>query len=116
MKFALGEIRQMKQPLSTLLDKELPVKASWKLNKLIRFFDGELESIERFRIQLVKKYGVDVDGTTKVLEENMPNFVNELNDLLSEEVEYEYEPIPVDVLGDITISTRDMMSLEKIFT
>jgi len=33
MKFALGEIRGMKDPLTSLIDKEIPIKAAWKLKQ-----------------------------------------------------------------------------------
>lgn len=117
MKFALGEIRNMKDPLIGLLDKPLPVKAAWNLNKLVKAFDKELSDIEEFRVGLIKKLGqTGEDGNIKVPDDKMKDFVDGFNELLSQEVDVEFEPLPIDALGaDATISAKDMMALEKLF-
>ena len=116
MNFALGEIRGMKDPLITLLDKEIPIKAAWKLNRLIKGFDKELGEIEEFRISLVQKLGeAGEDGNVSVPQEKMEQFVTEFNELLNQEVAIEYEAIDIDVFGDVTVAAKDMMVLEKIF-
>ncbi len=116
MKFALGEIRNMKEPLGSLLDKEIPIKSAWKLNRLIKGFDKELGEIEEFRINLIKKLGVeDVEGNTQVPEDKMEQFVTEFNELLGQEIEIEFESIDIDAFGGISLSARDTMVLEKIF-
>jgi hypothetical protein len=116
MKFALGEIRGMKDPLTVLLDKALPIKAAWKLNRLIKGLDKELGEIEEFRISLVQKLGAEgEDGNVQVPQDKMEQFVTEFNELLQTEVEVEYDAIDVDVFGDIQMTAKDMMVLEKLF-
>ena len=116
MKFALGEIRGMKDPLVSLIDKEIPIKAAWKLNRLVKGFDKELGEIEEFRISLVQKLGeAGEDGNVSVPQEKMEQFVTEFNELLNQEVAIEYEAIDIDVFGDVTVAAKDMMVLEKIF-
>lgn len=116
MKFALGEIRGMKDPLVALIDKEIPIKAAWKLNRLIKAFDKELGEIEEFRVNLVQKLGVqDEEGQIMVPQEKMKEFVAEFNELLNQEVDIEFDSIDVDVFGDISVSAKDMLLLEKIF-
>ena len=116
MKFALGEIRNMKDPLASLLDKEVPIKTAWKLNRLIKAFDKELGDIEDFRVSLIKKLGVeDESGNVQVPEDKMNEFVTEFNELLQQEIDIEFETIDVDTFGDVNLSARDLMVLEKIF-
>ena len=116
MKFALGEIRGMKDPLTSLIDKEIPIKAAWKLNRLIKAFDKELGEIEEFRVGLVQKLGeAGEEGNVQVPEEKMEQFVVEFNELLMTEIEVEFEAIDVDSLGDIQISEKDLLPLDKIF-
>jgi hypothetical protein len=116
MKFALGEIRGMKDPLTSLIDKEIPIKAAWKLNRLIKAFDKELGEIEEFRVNLVQKLGVEgEDGQVTVPDDKMEAFVTEFNELLNQDVEVEFDGIDVDVFGDISVSAKDMLVLEKIF-
>jgi len=117
MKFALGEIRNMKDPLIGLLEKPIPVKAAWNLKKLVSGFDKELAEIEEFRVSLIKRVGtVDDDGTIKVEDDNMETFVEEFNELLSQEVEISFDPMDIGVLGeDATISAKDMLALDRLF-
>lgn len=116
MKFALGEIRGMKDPLSNLVEKEIPIRAAWKLNRLIKTFDKELGEIEEFRVKLVQKLGESKEeGDIQVPDDKMDQFIKEFNELLNNEIETDFEPIDVDIFGDISISAKDMMVLDKIF-
>ena len=116
MKFALGEIRNMKDPLTSLLDKEVPIKTAWALNRLVKVFDKELGEIEEFRVSLIKKLGTEDDeGNVQVPEDKMQEFVTEFNELLGQEIDTDFEPIKVDSFGDVNLSAREMMVLEKIF-
>lgn len=116
MVFALGEIRNMKDPLGSLLDKEIPIKVAWKLNKLVKSFDKELGEIEEFRINLIKKLGVEgEDGNVQVQEDKMADFVTEFNQLLTQTVEIEFDGLDIEAFGEVNLSARDAMILEKIF-
>ena len=117
MKFQLGEIRNMKDPLIKLLDKEIPIKSAWKLNKLVKAFDKELGEIEEFRINLVQKLGTanEESGAVQVPDDKMEQFVTEFNELLMTEIEVDFEPIPIDQLGDIQVSAKELLAVDKIF-
>jgi hypothetical protein len=116
MKFQLGEIRNMKDPMIALLDKELPIKAAWKLNKLVKAFDKELGEIEDFRVKLVQKLGnEDEEGNVQVPEEKMESFVTEFNELLMTEIEVDFDAIDIDTLGEIQVSAKELLALDKIF-
>ena len=41
--------------------------------------------------------------------------VKSKHEIALEEVEIEFEPILVDALGDITLSTNDLVSMQKLF-
>ena len=115
MKFALGEIRGMKDPLVNLIDKQIPIKTAWKLNRLVKSLDKELGEIEEFRVGLVKKFGEEGDdGNFSVPKDKMELFIDEFNELLNTEIDVEFEPIDIEVFGDINISAKDLMLLEKI--
>lgn len=122
MNFTLGEIRIMKDPMIALLDEKLPIKQAWKLNKLAKAFEKELQEIEEFRVNLVRKLGVQEEGNEEaeaisVPADNMEAFVTEFNELLNQEVTIDFDPIDIDSLGeDIKVSSKDLMSLEKIFS
>jgi len=114
MKLALGDIRLMKDPMIKLLDEPLPIKIAWKLTKLVKVFDKELGEIEEFRVNLIKKMGVSgEDGSIKVPDDKMEEFIEEFNELLQNEVEVDFEPIEVEQLGDIKIDTQSLIALDK---
>ena len=117
MKLTLGDIRVMKDPMIKLLDDTLPIKVAWKLTKLVKVFDKELAEIEEFRISLIKKLGVqDDEGSIKVPEDKMSDFIDEFNELLLTEIDVDFEPIDIEQLGEsLSISTKDLISLDKIF-
>ncbi len=116
MKFQLGEIRNMKDPMTILLEKDIPIKVAWNLTKLVKKFDIELGEIENFRVMLVQKFGDKNDnGEVKVPPDKMDEFVNELNEVLGTEVEIDFTPISIDEFGDLHLSTKDLLSLDKIF-
>jgi len=115
MKLSLGDIRIMKDPMIKLLDQELPIKVAWSLTKLVKVFDKELSEIEDFRVSLIKKMGEsDENGSIKVPEEKMNEFIEKFNELLQTEIEVEFEPIDIDKLGDIKIDTQSLIALDKI--
>lgn len=116
MLFKLGEIRNMKDPMIALLEKDLPIKEAWKLTKLVKAFDKELAEIEEFRVDLVKKLGEDGDGgNTSVPEDKMEEFVNKFNELLQTDVDIEFDAIDIENLGDIQTTAKELMVLGKIF-
>ena len=116
MKLQLGEIRNMKEPMGLLLDKELPIKVAWSLTKFVKILDKELSEIEEFRINLVKRLGEeDKEGALQVPDEKMEEFIDSFNELLMTEIEVDFETISVESLGDIQTSTKELLALDKIF-
>lgn len=117
MKFTLAEIRGMQRGLLTLTQTQLPIRVSYRLAKLFNFCRQELTIIEETRIKLVKKYSkedLDKPGEYEVKSENGEKFREELEQLMEEEVEFEFDPISLDELDGIKISPLDLSGLSKI--
>ena len=55
------------------------------------------------------------DVALVVPEDKMENFIDEFNDLLNTEVEFEFEPIDIGDFGELQVSAKDMMFLDKLF-
>ena len=116
--FKLYEIKVMKEPLSKLIEKEIPVAIAFRLNKLVKAIDEHLVEIEEFRVKLINQYGVQNEekNQLEVPANKMKDFTQEMNVLLNETVELEITPISITLFGDdLKLSTRDLMMLEKIF-
>ena len=118
MKFTLSEIYGLTRSLTKLTDKEIPIKISFKLFRFLKDCSGVMETLEKSRIKLIEKYSGEKkeDGKDmKVSDENNDKFQKEFTELLQEEVEIDFKSILIDELGDIKISTNDLIPLQKIF-
>lgn len=119
MQLKLKQIIESVDSLSKLLNKELPVKTAYRLGRLTKTIQSELEQFNLTRNNLIKKYGKEKDGQYQIDPEDKPTlnkFNNEIDDLLSVEVEIDaYEPISIDELGDIKLSAIDMNNLSIFF-
>lgn len=117
MKFTIGEIYGLTRSLQKIVNKELPVKISFRLCRFLRETTKEMEQLEKSRVKLVEKYAAPKkEGEEiQVSDENKSKFQEEFSDLLKEEVEIEFEPISIEDLGDISLSTNDLIPMQKIF-
>jgi len=118
MKFKMYEIRTMKEPLTKLIEKEIPVSTAFRLNKLVKSIDEYLTEIEQYRVKLINQYGVknEEKNQVEVPSNKMKDFMKDMNDLLNEEVDIDFTPISINLFGDdLKLSTRDLMILEKLF-
>jgi hypothetical protein len=117
MKFNLGEIYGLTRSLQKLTDKELPIKVSFRLYKFLKDSSAEMETLEKARVKLVEKYAEPKEEgkEMKVADENRDKFQEEFSGLLGEEVEIAFDPISIEDLGDIAMSTNDLIPMQKIF-
>ena len=117
MKLKLGEITMMQQGLMVLVNQELPIKLSYKLSKILKKIDMEVQEIENTRVELVKKYGTsdEASGNIKVEEgENQEKFMSEYADLLNVETDINIDPISIDELPDsIKITPQQLAYIDK---
>lgn len=119
MKLLNGEIFNSREPLQTLMGKELPVKVSYGLAKMANKLNEQLKVIDDVRNGLIKKYGeadkerpqqisVKQDG------ENFEKFVAEVEELMNQKVEMVIEKVklPQEVDGKpLQIEPNILMAL-----
>lgn len=119
MKATLKEILQNVESLSKLLNKELPVKTAYRLGRLSKVLQSELDQFNLTRNNLIKKYGKEKDGQYQIEpddKEALEKFNKEIEELLTVEINIDsYNPINVDDLGDIKLSAIDMSNLSIFF-
>lgn len=98
MKLNNGEIFTAREPLAKLLEEKFPVKVAYGLAKLANKLQEQLKVIDDVRNGLIKTYGepdkenpqqikVDPEG------ENFGKFVEEMNELFSQEVEVVFDKV-----------------------
>ncbi|MFW6026127.1 MAG: hypothetical protein ACOCRX_07275 [Candidatus Woesearchaeota archaeon] len=120
MKVKLANIKMMEQSLNKLVDKELDIRVSFKLSKILRKISEELEDLEKARQKLVKKYSDNKEkenlqqGEIRVSEENQQAFYEEYAKLMEEEIDLDIDPISIDDLQGVSLSPKDISFLTGI--
>ena len=99
-----------------LLAEKMSLKTKYWLTKLSDKLSSEKKTIEGLRDDLIKKYGKEegnqifikpyLDEENKEINPDFTKFSQEMNELLLEEKEFEYNPIPLDDLAEISTEGR----------
>ena len=100
-----------------LLSEKMSLKTKYWLTKLAEKLSSEKKTIDTLREELIKKYGTEgEDGMISIVAfedqdrtkatEAYIKFVTEMNTLLAEEKEFDYNPISIEELGDISAEGR----------
>ena len=116
--------------LSKILLQDLPFKIQYRFIRLLEAADSELKRFQTLQRKMFDKWGelekvpvLNEDGTPKIDENNEPvmkdtgnmhikpenfqEYNKEINELLNEEVEVWYEPIPIEELDDVKLNKMD---------
>jgi len=113
MKVTLEQIKNSHEAVKKLLNTELPVRAAFRLSNLAKATVDLIERIEETRMELVKKYGKeDAKGNFNVEAEKVEEFYKEFNEFLQEEVTLTLEPLNIDLIEGVKLTTIELISLE----
>ena len=120
MKLKNRELLMIADSLNRLITKDYPVTLSFKLSKLTRLVNQELEDYNKSFQSLWEKYGRPIEkngeqtGEKEIKPEHRKVYTDDLEKLLEQEANINIQPIPLKDFGDTTIQTRDLMNLEKV--
>jgi hypothetical protein len=100
-----------------LLTEKMSLKTKYWLTKLSDKLASEKKTIDALRDELIKKHGKEgengmisivayEDAERTKATEAYAAFVSEMNALLAEEKEFEYNPLSIDELGDVAAEGR----------
>ena len=115
----LNELKGIMEGLSDILSKELPVQPAYLFGKLAKKIRKEFNELEENRMKLVHKYALKDSENNLVVEDGQykvsdrESFAKEFSELLETEVEIEFTPVSLEKLGDVKISPKTMIDLEK---
>lgn len=122
LKIKLGELKGILEALQVLIEKEISIKVSYKISKMVRKVAEEYELFEQSRQKLLQKYGrkdekgqlISENGI--VILEKPEEFNEEFNSLYNTDIEFDIEPLKLESLGDITLSPKILLVLDKLIT
>lgn len=124
---SLRDLSPMIGSLNTFVQMPLPVKYSFRLSKVMKVLQDELQQFETAKQDLFKKLGEpaesdsdnqqpNMQGTQyKIKPENIDQFQTEMQQLLEEEITLEFNPIPLSVVEETNMTIADMVNLEIFF-
>jgi len=102
-------------PVQQINDKQF--KLSYRLKKISDKLRSAFNQLDKERIELVKKYGVEdkVKKSISVSPERMPDFKKEWDKKLDALITIDFEPIPMDLLvsANLKINLIELTSIEK---
>ncbi len=118
-KLTLGGLQLCSTPLQSLTQVKLPVKNSYWLIKTIDRIGKELDNSEKLRVELIKKFGEEVEGNKgnfQVKKENIQEFNKEFIELLNIEIEdFNINPIKMETLEktNVELTSIELQNLCK---
>lgn len=122
IKVTIGNIVNSVEVLQKLGKKDFKAKLAWSIARLLKEAEKEVQGFNEARLKLINKYGIkdengqlitDDNGNCKIIQENIPDFNKELNDLVDTEVEINANKISMNLLEDIDFTPSDMAALES---
>ena len=95
MKVTLNQVVNSQEVFQKLLSEKFPIKLAYQIQKNFRAIEPELKQYESTRQGLITgKYGTkQEDGNWKVETEQMEDYVKELTDLLSLEINFDFNKV-----------------------
>ena len=114
----LGDIFNSQEAWVTLLKAPTNGKTAYLLSKYYRTnVEGVIKDVTEARNVCINKYGTQEGGQTIVQQDSLPQFIEELNVVLNEEVDVEKCNIKMDDLVDSIekCSAVDLLVLEPFF-
>jgi len=104
------------QVINKILNSDkLPIRDAYRLSKSIQKIQEELQNFDKFRIELIKKYGYETgDGNYQIKSEFENNFRQEIDELLNTEVEIGVSPITLESLSKVNLSAIELSLIDHI--
>lgn len=109
-----GMIYQYALALSEALndnDLQMPVAVIFSIEKNKQTLMTVAQDVEKYRMDIIKKYGEEVDGNYNVPQDKIEIANKELQDLFSIEQEVSIYKFNIEDLGDIKLTSNQMNAI-----
>ena len=121
IKVKIADLLNSTETLQKLSQKDFKAKLAWQVARLLKNAEGEIQSFNETRMNLIKKYGskdengelvTDDKGNCQIISDEVETFTNELNELLNTEVDINANKIDIELLEELEFTPADMAVLE----
>jgi hypothetical protein len=116
MKIKLSKIINSVSTFKTLTQQTTNIRVAYKIAKILSVLQAELDIFEQTKFNLLQKYEEkDETGKPTISDANLEIIKAELNTLIEEEVEVDFQPIPILEVGQLNMTISNMMLIDFIF-
>ena len=92
-------------------DLQMPVAVLFSIEKNKQTLMAAAQDVEKYRMDIIKKYGEEVDGNYNVPQDKIEIANKELQDLFSIEQEINIYKFNIEDLGDIKLTANQMNAI-----
>ena len=92
-------------------DLQMPVAVIFSIEKNKQTLMAIAQDVEKYRMDIIKKYGEEVDGNYNVPQDKIEIANKELKDLFSIEQEVNIYKFNIEDLGDIKLTSNQMNAI-----
>ena len=92
-------------------DLQMPVAVIFSIEKNKQTLMTVAQDVEKYRMDIIKKYGEEVDGNYNVPQDKIEIANKELKDLFSIEQEVKIYKFNIEDLGDIKLTSNQMNAI-----
>lgn len=121
MTVTLKDIVESQEVMRTLSNKPLRGRVAFKVARLLKKLEAELTTFNDTRVKLIESYAKKDENGNYVTNDkneyqfdrdNANKFIEEVNKLLSEELQIDANPILVDEIEELDFTPAEMAVLE----
>lgn len=121
MTITIAQLLDAEKPLNKLTETSFSGRKAFTIARMLKKLQAEEETYNTSRIELIKKYAdkdesgevkVDDEGNIHVSNENMSDFNKEFTELITTELEVDFQKIPIDWLDDVELTPIEVQALE----
>lgn len=117
MKLKVENVVQSKDPIGRLIKERMSAAIAFRIQRLVRLLEPQLLAYQGVWKMLLQKYGKEVEpGTITVDAENIEAYQMEYAELMGQEFEIEWWPIPISTLDGALLSPEDAYLMSFMFT
>ena len=118
----LEQLLNSSDGLKALSEKKLKAHCAFAVGRVLKSIDGEMETFNNARMELIKKYGekdenneliTDEKGNVHIPADAIDQFNEELKELLDTKIEINTSKIKLEDIGDIEFTPREVTQLEE---
>lgn len=111
----LGAVVASADTLRVVAATKMPVKTSYRLNKMLRLVSKEVKIYEEEKGKVFEELGESAgEGLLQIKEENKEEAKKALDELLDQDVELDIPDVTIDDLGNLQVSPLELQALEPL--